>query len=163
MEVIVKTYEDEKDFLAEFISENANHGNALSGWEMKCLAYEYIKKHGGTPEEVARLMNISVKKVESWGGGDNTTEVYKKGNKGVTESLPVKRGFDPPESVTKKQYEEMKAHDRGITVVANCRQLTRRLVDNLIKMDDNNIEALEELQDALNTFLNNFYGNKKVA
>ena len=155
IDVEVRTYASQRERFRDAAEENAKCGNPLDGISQRRFANELLKL-GDTAEDISRLFDVSVKRIEEWCG--HTVIVTGGGKK--NEVMPIKRG---PKieggKVTREQYEQHIEHDRGMPASPLANQLSRWLDNGWIKAEDEkSVEALRELSDKLYTF---FAGLKK--
>ena len=151
IEVVAEVFPDEASIIRKFAEENNSHGNPLSGISQKSIIQSLLK-HGDTPETVAQVLNIPVKKVKSL--GSLSVLVIGKGKK--SECRPIKHGLEhmTGRKVQEKQYNEHRQADRGVHASYLARQLNRWLVNEWIDTtDEHTMQALEELQASLNIFM----------
>lgn len=139
------------DALEIAVKENAKHGNPLDGVSRK-RAILKLSEYGRDPDAIARLMGISVKRVEDLAG--QAVFIRGKGNK--REAVPVKRGLEhlAGTTVTRDEYEDHKQKDRGVPARQQAEQLTRWLRAGWVNLEDErNWNALCELQSELEAAL----------
>jgi hypothetical protein len=148
VEVIVRKYKSEKDVLIDFAKENSAHGNPIDGWTKKLLISE-LSKEGCTEEEISRIFNISVRRIEHL-GAEMVGVVFGKNN---TQYRPSKRGFKPPRSITQQQYKEHQNMDRGLPINQKVSEIRRWLNDDLIMHTDDNVGYVKSLRDACEKWL----------
>lgn len=146
IEVIERVYKTELEILKEFTRENATHGNALDDFSKKKLTFALLEQ-GATPEDVASLFNISVRRVELLGEGLIQVDIG-----GEIIYKPVKHGFEPEKIIKESEWDEHNGSDRGLTVVQQSTQLIRWLKKDLIAYKENNISTLAILRDELEKF-----------
>lgn len=148
-EVIYKKFEDELAVLKEFTRDNAAHGYPLDGITRKRLVAAMLDL-GATIEEVARLLNVPVRNLESW--GRNFVAVI--GSDGMQRHVPVKRGFPAVQTtITPQLYEEHKRADRGLKVEELVGQLLRWLRNGWVEPKEDIVASLDELQREITRFL----------
>jgi len=148
VKVEVKEYASEREVLEDFAKQNASHGNPIDDFTKKKLTKALLDE-GCTPESIASLFNVSVKRIEML--GDDIIQVTL-GN-GTIEDRPAKNGFKPEAPISEKQYDEHSQKDRGLTVVQQAGQLTRWLSQDIIQKTESNIVALKLLKVAIDKFL----------
>ena len=151
IEVFEKEYKNELEILSDFAKENANHGNAISDFTKRKLTAALVKENA-TPEFIASLFNISVRRVEQLGEGMIKVVI----GSGKTEEVvdkPAKHGFTPEKPIKETDYKEHERKDRGFTVIQQTSQLVRWLEKDLITHNPKNMAALTQLQGALEKFL----------
>jgi hypothetical protein len=143
--VNIKKYGSRLELLKDFTKENVSHGEALTGISKRMISFELVK-NGATPEEVASIFNVSVKRIMHW--GDEVVMVT--GSKKKSGSpRPVKFGL-PMEKVSEEFYEKHMQEDRGISVSTQVKQLIRWIKEgSLSEWDEESINALEELKSVL--------------
>jgi hypothetical protein len=144
--VYCEKFKSERARLEYFTKENATHGNPLDGISKKRIAMALIKT-GAQAEEVARLFNVAVQKVEAW--GNNCVMVTIGGGK--AEPQPLKRGpeVEPGTTIKNTQYREHVKSDMGISPAGLAYQLIRWLQNGWIKNTAGNVKILNELGIAL--------------
>jgi hypothetical protein len=142
-----ESFATESDVVKAFARENATHGNALSGSSRAALTIKLLQL-GTSPEEVANIFGVSVRRVEEWGG--HVVAVVGNGNK--TEYRPVKAGVEATE-MTQDQYAEHWQADRGISVIAQAEQLTRWLNNGWVGDDEETVQALSDLEHAIRRYM----------
>lgn len=156
IDVELGDFTTEQAVLERFVKENIAHGNALTGSSRRAIAQELIKE-GATPEHIANLFGVAVKRIDDWAG---VTVMVIGGKGGKSESLPAKRGIQPGTTMNKSEYQTHWKEDRGISVFSQAEQLTRWLENGWIDRNcDRTVVALSDLYNALGTFLE----NRKVA
>jgi hypothetical protein len=150
IDVEIRAYTSQRERLRDAAEENAKCGNPLDGISQRRFANELLKM-GDTAEEISKLFDVSVKRIEEWCG--HTVIVTGGGKK--NEVMPIKRGPKiEGEKVTRVQYEEHIEHDRGMPCSPLANQLSRWLDNGWIKAgDERSVEALRELNDKIVTFL----------
>lgn len=155
--VQLRKFNTEKARLKEFIKQNSTHGMPLDQFTKKKFILAYLEK-GGTREEIASILNVPVKKIDDLGDGVLSVET---GN-GKTELKPKKRGLEPPvnKKITEEQYRQHDGLDRGIPLKAQINQLLRWLRDDLIILNKKNYEALVELRDKIDNYIQRHGKNK---
>jgi len=149
IEVEVRKYASEREVLEDFTKENSHHGNPIDNFTKEKLTRALLDV-GCTPENIANLFNISVRKVEILGDGGVAVSV---GTKGETEDRPAKKGFVVDEPITEEQYVEHTTKDRGLTVVQQANQLIRWLSQDLIQNTENNFESIAALNEECEKWL----------
>ena len=123
-EVVVRAFADEQEVLRVFAEENSNHGNALSGASQHAITQELLSL-GAEPIEVANIFGVSVRRIQEWAG----LTVMVVGKKNKKEYRPAKRGLEPGTEMTEAQYSTHWKADRGISALAQAKQLMR-WIDN---------------------------------
>lgn len=144
-------FKNEKERLEFFVRENATHGNPLDGITKKRLAIA-LTDAGATPEEIAGLFNVSVRKVEHWGDHGAIVTI---GRGKTTKMVPLKRGVEipPDETITEKQYKEHITSDRGVKPSTMAAQLTRWLNNGWVAASDQNTLAMDLLREAIDRWM----------
>jgi len=155
IEVEIRNYTNELEVLKDFTRENSTHGNPIDGITKKRLTIAMLEE-GAELEDISRLFNVSVLRIEKLGNDIVIVEV----GDGTVEERPKKKGFEPEHPITEAQYEEHSV-DRGLTVVQQASQLIRWLSQDLVFHDKVNIQILKRLGDEIKCFLSN-KGLKKV-
>lgn len=149
VDVVVKKYSSELKVLEDFAKENSSHGQPLDGLARKKLMSALLK-NGATPERVASLFSVTVKRIERW--GESNVLIVGKGRK--QEVAPVKHGVPPEVSkMKKKEYETHVKRDRGVPLAAIASQLIRWLKAGWTLKNDKEIRLFTELRDTLNVYL----------
>ena len=152
--VIVKKYESEKDVLIDFAKENATHGYAIDGLPKKLLILE-LSKNGATNQEISKIFNISIRRIEELGSGMVNVIVggsEEDGNIEI-EQRPVKRGFEPPRSISMKEYNDHRTRDCGLPLGQKTNELIRWLSGDLIIRNEINTMKIEDLKTACDIWL----------
>ena len=144
IEVIQKQFKNLKAKIEFFTSENTKHGNPLDGISRKRITVALIKA-GATQEEISKLFDVSVKRIIQWGNGSVMVEI---GN-GNIDSKPAKRGLEPPEPITKQQYDEHIRIDRGMPIKSQVEQIIRWLENGFVADTEANREILTNLKSAI--------------
>jgi hypothetical protein len=148
-EVIYKAFENELEVLKEFTRENAAHGYPLDGITRKRLVAAMLDL-GAPIEEVARLLNVPVRNLETW--GRNFVAVI--GSDGMQRHVPVKRGFPAVQTtITPQLYEQHKRADRGLKVEELVGQLLRWLKNGWVEPKEEVVASLDELRREIARFL----------
>jgi hypothetical protein len=155
VKVEVKEYASEREVLEDFAKQNATHGNPIDDFTKKKLTKALLDE-GCTPENIAVLFNVSVKRIEML--GDDIVQVTL-GN-GEIEDRPAKKGFEPEAPISEVQYSEHANKDRGLTVSQQAGQLVRWLQQDLILKSDTNILALKLLKTAIDKYLSDVKKSK---
>lgn len=148
--VYEKDFKTELEVLMFFTRENAIHGNAIDGWTREKLRLA-LYAEGATAEQIARLFNISVKKVISL--GDGIMVIIGSGKNKEIVFKPAKYGFNPEHPISYVDYIEHAKIDRGLTVHQQTEQLIRWMEKDLINCDENNLFILSKLKKTLDVFL----------
>ena len=151
VEVEIREYISRKDLLTEFAKENSAHGNALSGFSRTKISLAMITA-GANPEDVAQVLNVSVRKITEW-AGHTVMVVGKKQKSG--RPMPVKAGADiEGKTITEEQYAEHVAKDRGIQAHSLADQLSRWIRNDWIDATDTRtVTSLRELSEDIDAFL----------
>jgi hypothetical protein len=105
----------------------------------------------GVPaQEVAQIIGISVQRAEALAG----QVMWKRGRgKSTCVRVVCKHGAEHKagQVITKAEAERHAKHDRGVTALAICRQLTAWLKDDWIDTEDEaTMKAIDELAEAMN-------------
>ena len=140
-------YADAARRIEAAVQDNARHGLPLDGVTRKRAAIR-LAELGRDPDAIARLLGVSVKRVEELAG----MHVVVAGGNGTSERKAIKHGLEhmAGSRVSAKQYEEHAKRDRGVPVIQTARQLTRWIRNGWIdKENANEVAALEELREAL--------------
>ena len=151
VDVVEKTFKTERERLEFFVKENATHGNALDGITKKRLSIA-LAAAGATPEEIASLFNVSVKRVENW-GEHGAFVVF--GNAKKPKLVPMKRGVEVPQgqTISELQYKEHIDADRGVKPVTIAAQLTRWIRNGWVAASDENVAAIKRLGNVIEAWM----------
>lgn len=147
VQCIKRTYKTEADLLEDAVKDNAKHGNPLDGISRKRAMIKLVEL-GRSPDDVAKLLGVAVKRIETW--GKETVLVV--GNAGKTQAKPIKRGLlhMAGTSVAEREYEAHIDADRGLKAVELARQLIRHLQNGWIDIkDEKTAETLIKLRGEL--------------
>lgn len=156
IEVEVRQYKNEREVLEDFARENSRHGNPIDEFTKKKLTNALLTE-GATPESIAVLFNVSVRRIEKLGDDIVQVEI----GKGKTEDRPSKKGYEPEKPITEVQYEEHCQKDRGLTVVQQANQLSRWLSQGIIPYSESNVNALKLLKKEIDLFFKKAVSLKK--
>ena len=150
IEIVREKFADKAGRIERAIEDNAKHGHALDGVTRKRAAIR-LAELGREPGAIARLLGVSVKRVEELAG----MHVVVTGGKGSKpERKAIKHGLEHMAGTVMKadQYESHAAADRGVPVLQSARQLTRWIKNGWINEENaNEMAALESLAEALKT------------
>lgn len=143
IEVIPKKFETNAERIEEAVRENSKHGKPLEGISRK-IAISKLLEYERSPEHIAQLLNVSVKRIEEIGG----ISVYIRGE---TSPKPIKRGPEiMGKTITKKQYTEHLEKDRAVPAQQNAEQLTRWLRNGWVNLkNENTIKSFQELHEEI--------------
>jgi hypothetical protein len=155
IDVEVRTYKNEKEVLEDFTKENSKHGNPIDDFTKKKITKALLDE-GSTPEEIAMLFGVSVKRIEHLGDGMIAVTI---GNTEETKAMPVKHGFTPKEPITEVQYAEHIQKDRGFNVTQQTSQLLRWMKEDLVASTETNYINISALVEVGKVWL---VANKKV-
>ena len=157
IDVEVVSFNSEKEILERFVTENIAHGQPLSGFSRKSIAAELLK-FKATPEEIANLFGVAVKRIEEWAG---ITVVVISGNGDKKREIKTaKRGIPVGTEMSKEEYKTHLQKDRGISAYSQAEQLIRWINSGFINLDcKRTVQALEDLR----TSLDKFFVVKKAA
>jgi hypothetical protein len=157
--VILKSYKNKADKLKEFAAENAKHGNPLTSISKRRIIHA-LGKLGEAPQNIAALFNITEKKVIEYGG----VQVVEVGTKRKTTFEPVKRGIEVPENtiLPRKEWAEHIKRDPGMSIVELAEQLSHKLDKGYAAITDDNYNALIELRDSIDHFIEINFSEKAV-
>lgn len=151
----VISFTSEREVLEFFTKENIDHGEPLTGISRRLIALE-LNRQGATAEDVARLFNVSVKRILDWSGHSVMVigERQKSGSpKPVDRQMPVKYGL-PMEKVSETFYKSHIKADRGVSVVSQATQLSRWLLNGDVScFDKESIQAIKQLQKSIDYFI----------
>jgi hypothetical protein len=151
--VEMRKFASKADILKTFAAENVRHGMPLDGRSR--IALICAMAHEGVPvQEVAQIIGISIKRTEELAG---MTMVVRGRNKAHCERVvPCKHGAEHKagQTITKAEAERHAKHDRGITALSMCKQLTAWLRDGWIDTEDAaTMDAIDELAEAMNDWM----------
>ena len=143
VEVEKLTCKEWGDVLETFAVDNAQHGMPLEGFHRRRVALALIDA-GRTIEQVARLFDVSVGRLEHWGA--QTVRII-----GQAQPGPVKYGVPTePKAIGKREYASHVKVDKGVSVRSMAKQITDYIRRGWIQLeDDRETEALAELKEAL--------------
>jgi hypothetical protein len=146
VECIVAKYANEAERIEAVVRENATHGNPLDSWSRKKAALK-LAELGRGAEEIGRLLGVSVKRVEDYGG---QTVLVRNGKQ--TKRMPVKAHFPAMgERVSAEDYAQHVAHDRGVHFVPLAKQLARWIRAGWVNPEEEKVAgAFHELKEAIN-------------
>jgi len=133
------------------VADNSKHGQRLDGISRKRACIE-LSKRGVTPEEIGKILGVSVQRVEMMGG----QVVYVRGSGKKRELRPVKHGLQhiAGTTVSEKEYEQHERADRGVSARQNAQQLIRWIDNGWIdQTDEKTMAALDQLHAALVDFM----------
>lgn len=142
--VTTRKFKTELDVLKTFAAHNAEHGNALSGASRRAIVLELLKE-GGNEGTIANIFGVSVKRITEWAG----LTVMVIGDKKKPEIKPVKAGIEGVSEMTQEQYDTHWHADRGVSAIAQAKQLIRWIENGWIN-DDESISVLRLLVDTVN-------------
>lgn len=145
-EVIEKHYPTERDVLIDFVTENTRHGLPLGQYSKSLIINELMNNEGCSKEDIAKIFNISVRRVEKYGDNMVSVIIGGTGKKPQIESRPAKRGFAPSRALTMDEYLEHHMKDRGIPIGQKVNELVRWLNNDLVHRSDNNMASIERLK-----------------
>jgi len=151
VEVAYRSYQNEVDMIADAVKDNSRHGNPLDGWSRRKAVIK-MTELGSPPEEVAKVLGCSVKKIEEMAG---MSVVYRCGNK--KRFGAIKHGLEhiTGSTVTKTEYANHAQNDRGVPARQQAQQLQRWLESGWVDINDaKTFSALEQLHASLETILN---------
>jgi len=150
MNVELVHFKSKKELLKRFVTENASHGQPLSGFSRKRITAELLK-HKATPEEIANLFGVAAKRVEEWAGISVVVIDHNGEEKQTVE--PAKRGLPTGLTMSREEYKTHTKADRGIPAYSQAEQLTRWIENGWIEKNcSHTMRALEELRVALEKF-----------
>lgn len=152
IDVVARSFQDEKELLETFARENSHHGNALTGISRSMLTAELLKA-GSTPEDVAQIFGISVKRVQQLGG--HVVAVI--GKRGKTEYKPVKANIEPNSEMSEPDYQVHIRADLGVETRKLIGQIERAIGRGV--KDEETIMRLVELAQ----LIDETFGSKAVA
>lgn len=151
--VEMMNFDTDEDVIRYAARDNVTHGRPLDTWDMKRVALR-LKNAGDSPDAIAELLSIPVKKVESWAGIIVVTRGV--GKKVLREQHPVKHGLEHMQGreIDSKVYESHKRSDLGVPVKNMAAIITRHVSEGLIDTEDEKtMHNLANLHTALNDFL----------
>jgi hypothetical protein len=146
IEAEIRKYDTDADRIEDAIRDNSKHGLRLDGITRKRVICR-LSQLGRSPESIATLLLVSVKRVEELGG----MTVVIRGNQ---HPQPIKHGLDHMAGtvVTAAQYKEHSVADRGVPVVQQAKQLARWIRNGWVNMDDpKTAAAIAELKEVIET------------
>ena len=144
---IVRKYKTEADRIEDAVRDNARHGMPLDGITRKRVVSK-LGELGRDPESIARLLAISVKRVEELAG---FTVCVRGAGKSVSRK-PVKAGAQSVVGRTVRQvdYEDHVEKDLGLPPDRLAKQLLRWLRNGWIERGDKELAGiLAELKEEL--------------
>jgi len=150
IEVVKKNFKTDKHRLEFFAKENTRHGNPLDGISKKRISIALIKE-GATEEDVAKIFDVSVKRVIHWGDNNVMVEIGKGREPDIR---PAKNGLDVKKPITEKQYNEHIKADRGVPITSLTKQLLRWLRNGFVKRSETNMGILQDLNNEISMWLN---------
>ena len=133
IDVVFRTYKNEREIIEDFTRENITHGNELSGISRKLIMCKLLDL-GASNEEIAKLFSLPIKRIDQigtgfrfiMGGKEGCETKHKKYDIDKSALKPVKRGPEiPPEPIQKDQYEEHLKLDQAITFTDMANQIIR--------------------------------------
>jgi hypothetical protein len=145
--VIWQSYPSEVERLEAAVRDNARHGNPLDGISRKRVACK-LAELGRSPEQIAQLLGVAVKRVEKL--GDETVLIR---GKDKNRWLPVKHGLQhiAGQRVSKPTYDEHIKKDRGVPFGSAVAQIVRWIDNGWIDMaDPDTVAHVESLEAAIN-------------
>jgi hypothetical protein len=151
IQVKVKTYTSEAERIEDAIKENAKHGNPLDGISRK-KAIVTLSELGVDPERIAKLLNISVRRVEQMGEEVVLVRGFSATGTQAATPQPVKRGLSHMhgERVTKTAYADHMERDRGVSARHMANQLTRWINAGWVDLENEKTrQAIIELMQAI--------------
>ena len=147
-----RTFANEAEIIRLAARDNISHGRQLDTWDQKRIVSRLLAL-GDTPEQLAELLSLPVRKIEEWGG----MTVFVVGRKSRTRHVaPIKHGLEHMAGKTLKaeQYEEHERRDPGVPVKNMAAVITRHIVNGWIdESDERTMSNLKALQEALNVFI----------
>ncbi len=146
VEVDARRFKADAEIIRVFAAENVANGRPMDGWTMRKIAIA-LTEAGESMDAVAALLNVPVGHLQKW--GDRTVVVKGRGKERRIE--PVKAGVHVPTGqMTEKQYEHHADADIGMTVRELAEQLSYRLEQGWIDVEDESeVAALARLRTAL--------------
>ena len=144
--VDLASYKTEADIIEAFTRNNVGHGRPLDGWTQRKIALA-LAEAGRDEGAIAALLNVPVAHLQKWGG--RTVVVV--GKDKVRRTEPIKAGVYVPKGImTERQYERHAEADIGMTIKDLADQLSTRLENGWVNVDDENeVTALDRLRAAL--------------
>lgn len=133
---------DPADIIEHAVRENIKHGLPLDSISKK-RAVLRLSSLGRTPEQMAELFGVSVKRIEMI--ADMCVIVRGK-------PAAIKRGLEhiAGTKVSVREYETHNKRDRGVPAWQNANQLTRWIENGWVDMSDpKTYSAMEQLQAAI--------------
>ena len=154
IEVISKTYKSHKERIVDFTKDNIKNALPLTSFSRKKITLKLIIL-GSSPEEVAKLLGNSVKKIITY--GNNVVAVV--GKDGTETLKALKRGYEhmAGKTVPEEEYIDHSKIDRGIPILAKTRELTSNLnrggdKKEWVEVTNDSINALKNLKIAIEKF-----------
>ena len=157
--VIFRTYKNEREIVEDFTKENIAHGNELSGISRKLIMCKLLDL-GASNEEIANLFSLPIKRIDQigtgfrfiMGGKEGCETKHKKYDIDKSVLKPVKRGPEiPPEPIPKDQYEDHLKLDQAITFTDMANQIVRWCNNGWIEKNVENMNLakllIEHLED----------------
>ena len=145
VEVLVRTYADTGEMIADAARENLTHGYAMDGITRRRYVLALCAQ-GWTAKQLSELFKINITRIEKMG----SEYVFVQG-----EAKPVKGNLRHlvGTKMSAKNYEAHIVRDTGVSVFSMADQLTRCLTNNLInRKSERDIMSLRKLTDSLNQF-----------
>lgn len=139
VDVIEMPFDNEGEKIAFAVKQNIAHGLPLDGISKRNALFK-LSELGWTPERLAGLFGVSVKRIEKWG----EEYVVIRGK-----PAPVKAGIEHLHGKRMSQdvYERHRKRDVGLPAYQLADQLMRWIKDGLVNMEDEkNIESLRALK-----------------
>lgn len=149
-----RTFTDEADIIRTAARDNATHGRPLDTWDSKRITLR-LQQAGDDLEDIAALLHVPVRKVETW-AGQQVIVVGKKGKRKLRRHEPVKHGLEhlAGHEITEEQWQAHAERDRGVPAVNQATTLTRWIDNGWIDAANPRvIHTLEALKESLDRFL----------
>lgn len=147
--VILRNFSNEKEILAEALSDNSRHGLPLTKKEIRQAIYKG-KKYKLSMQEIANILNLKVENIEKW--GKETVVVIKP--TGEKEEKPAKGKANTYSSeMTEETYNEVMDKGSGWNLSFHVNQIITNLKNEAYVLDDKNIEILENLVNTIKEIL----------
>lgn len=149
-----RRFKDDAEIIRVAAKDNSTHGAQMDTWDCKRIASRLIG-YGDTPEQIAEVLSIPVKKIETW-SGMNVIVIGNKAKGVKTEALPVKNSLShmAGQKIKAADYEAHSRSDLGTPVKNLAAMITRHIKSGLINTEDHKtMENLTALHSALGELL----------
>lgn len=151
VDAILRTYENRKEYLKDFLRENSEHGYPLVGKRRNEAIYKLVKNDHIPECEIGKILNIPADEDIFVQNGILMTKVGTK-KTGYTEKV-IKRGAPiAHKKITPEQYAEHITKDKSGSFKSLTKQVIRWLNFDWISEDD--YENVRHLYKAIELFRN---------